>query len=118
MECERVRALGNLDDDEVVGALVRVVLGEFDSQATGLHADRGVALGIESGGAAQNLGGNLVLLERNAGVIEGVFSEVPEQFAEGFRTVKAMAFNKFIYLLEALLPADSESVRDRHITGM
>ena len=28
-----------------------------------------------------------------------------------------MTFNKSIYLLEALLPADCESVRDSHITG-
>jgi hypothetical protein len=29
-----------------------------------------------------------------------------------------MAFNKFIYLLEALFPAYCDSVRDSHITGM
>jgi len=115
---ERIGALGNLDDDEVVGTLVGVILGEFDAQATGLDADGGVALGIESGGAAQDFGGNLVLLERNAGVIERVFSEIAEQFAQGFRSVQAMAFNKFIYLLEALLPADSESMSDCHITEM
>jgi hypothetical protein len=28
--------------------------------------------------------------------------------------VEAMAFNKFIYLLEALLPTDSETVCDGH----
>ncbi len=117
MKRERVGALGNLDHDEIVGALVRVVFREFDPQASGLHPDGGVALGIESGRAAQNFGGNLVLLEGDAGVIERVFGEVAEQFAEGFRSVQAMAFNKFIYLLEALLPTDSESVRHSHITG-
>jgi hypothetical protein len=75
-------------------------------------------LGIESGGAAQNFGGNLVLLERDAGVIKRVFGEVAQQFAERFRSVEAMTFNKFIYLLEALLSADGERVRDSHITGM
>jgi hypothetical protein len=47
-------------------------------------------------------------------VIEGVFGEIAEQFAKGFRTVEAMAFNKFIYLLEALLRPDSETVCDGH----
>jgi hypothetical protein len=28
-----------------------------------------------------------------------------------------MAFNQFIYLLEALLPTDGEGVSDSHITG-
>jgi hypothetical protein len=31
--------------------------------------------------------------------------------------VQAMAFNKFIYLLEAFLPAECESVSDSHITS-
>ncbi len=71
---------------------------------------------IESGGAAQNLGGNLVFLERDAGVIEGMLGEVAEQLAEGFRAVEAMAFCKSLYLLEALFPTDRESVCYSHIT--
>ena len=83
--------------------LVRVVLGEFYSQAPGLHANRGVTLRIESSGTAQNFGGNLILLQRDAGVIKGMFGEVAKQLAQGFGAVQAMTFNKFIYLLEALL---------------
>ena len=116
VERERVRPLGNLDHDRIVRTLMRVVLGEFDSQASGLHPDRGVTLGIESGRAPQNFGGNLVLLERDAGMIKRVFSEVAKQFAQRFGAVQAMTFNKFIYLLEALLPTDRESVGDSHIT--
>ena len=96
---------------------MRVVLGQFDAQASGLYSHRGVTLRIESCGSAQNFGGNLVLLQGDAGMIERVFGEVAEQLTQGFRAVQAMTFNKFIYLLEALLPADSESVRDSHITG-
>ena len=117
MERQCIRSLWYLYDDQIVGALVRVILGEFDAQSSSLHADRGVALGIESGGSAQHLGGNLVFLERDSGVIERVFREVPQQFAQRFRGVQAMTFNKFIYLLEALRPTDRESVRDSHITG-
>ena len=117
MERERVRALGDLDDDGIVRALVRIVLGQLDSQSSGLHADRGVALRIESRGTTQNFGRNLVLLEGDAGMIERVFGEVAQQLAQRFRGVQAMTFNKFIYLLEALLPTDRESVRDSHITG-
>ncbi len=49
-------------------------------------------------------------------MIEGMFGKVAQQFAERFGRVKAMAFNKFIYLLEALLPPDGETVRHSHIT--
>ena len=117
MERERVGPLGDLDHDGIVGSLVCVVLGQFDSQSSSLHAYRRVALGIKSRGATQDFGGNLVLLESNARVIERVFSQITEQFAKRLRGVEAMAFNKFIYLLEALLPTDCEGVSDSHITG-
>ena len=69
---------------------------------------------VESRRATEDLSGDLILLERDAGMIEGVFGEVAKQFAERFRGVEAMTINKFLYLLEALLPADSESVRHSH----
>ena len=46
-----------------------------------------------------------------------MLGEVAKEFAQRLRGVEAMTFNKFIYLLEALLPADGESVRHCHITG-
>jgi len=49
-------------------------------------------------------------------LIQLVFSKVTKHFAQRLRAVQAMAFNKFIYLLEALLPAGRESVSDSHIT--
>ncbi|HWO37612.1 MAG TPA: hypothetical protein VNO32_53225 [Candidatus Acidoferrum sp.] len=49
-------------------------------------------------------------------MIKRVFSEIPEQFAQRFGAVQAMTFNKFIYLLEALLPTDRDGVGDGHIT--
>ncbi len=117
MERQRVRSFGDLHEDGIVRALMRVILGQLDAQPSSLDADCGVTLGVESGRSAQDLGGNLVLLERDSGVIERVLSQVPQQFAQGFRGMQAMTFNKFIYLLEALLPTNSESVRDGHITG-
>jgi hypothetical protein len=49
-------------------------------------------------------------------MIQGVFGEVAQQFAQRFGAVQAMTFNKLIYLLEALRSSDRESVRDSHIT--
>jgi hypothetical protein len=49
-------------------------------------------------------------------MIQGMFSKITQQFAQGFGTVQAMAFNKFIYLLEALFSSEGESVGDSHIT--
>jgi len=81
MKGERVRAAREFDDDWVAGPLVRVIFGQFYSQTSGLDADGGVALRIKANGTPQNLGGDLVLLQGDAGVIEGVLSEVAEKFA-------------------------------------
>ena len=116
VERERVRPLGNLHHNRIVGALIGVVFGEFDSQAAGLHPNRRITLRVESGRAPQNFGSDLVLLEGDTRMIKRVFSEIPEQFAQRFRSVEAMTFNKFIYLLEALLPTDRDGVGDGHIT--
>ncbi len=81
MEGECVRALGDLDDDRIVRALMRIVLGQFDAQPSCLNAHGGVTLGIESYRSSQDLGGNLILLEGDSRVIERMFSEVPQEFA-------------------------------------
>ena len=44
-------------------------------------------------------------------MIEEVFGKIAKQFTQGFRAVEAMTINKFIYLLEALLPPSVETVR-------
>ena len=44
--------------------------------------------------------------------------EITKQFAQGLRTVQAMTIGKPLYLLEALLPTERESVRHSHITQM
>ena len=108
-KCEGIRSLRNLNQDRIVDAVVRVVLGQLDAQSSGLHSDRGIALRIESSWTTQNLGRDLIFLERDAGVIEGVLRQIAEQFAEGFRAVEAMAFGKSLYLLEALLPSRSRN---------
>jgi pyruvate/2-oxoglutarate dehydrogenase complex dihydrolipoamide dehydrogenase (E3) component len=61
---------------------VCVILGQFHSEAPSLNANGGVALGIEYSRTAQHLGCNLVLLERDAGMIEGVLRQISEEFAQ------------------------------------
>src|SRR5450631_814779 len=82
VEREGVRSLRDFDDEGIVGPLMGVVLGELDPQASGLHTDRGVTLGVKPNGAPQNLGGDLVFLKRYAGVVERMFGQVAEQFAK------------------------------------
>jgi hypothetical protein len=93
-----------------------VILRQLDSQASRLHADRGIALGIEAYSPSQDLGRDLVLLEGYTGMIKGVLGKIAEQLAQGFRPPEAMTINKPLYLLEALLPASREGVRQSHLT--
>ena len=95
---------------------MRIVFRKLDAKSPGLHPHGGVTLRIEARRAAKNLSGNLIFLERDAGVIKRVFSQIAEEFAQGFRAVEAMTINKFIYLLEGLIPAYREGVRDSHLT--
>src|SRR4029077_234236 len=106
MKCQSIGTLGDLNDDGVHDAFVCVILRQFHAQTSRLNAYRGVALWIEAGRTAQNFGGDLILLEGYSGVIQGVFGQVSQQTAKGFRRVKAMAFCKPLYLLEALIPTD------------
>ena len=50
-------------------------------------------------------------------MIERMFRQVAEQFAQRLGAVEAMTFCKFLYLLEALFPTDRESVCYSHMTG-
>jgi hypothetical protein len=45
-----------------------------------------------------------------------MLGEIAEQLAQGFRAPETMTINKFIYLLEALLPARDVTARQRHVT--
>ena len=117
MEGEGVRAPGQLYDDWVARSLVRIVFGQFHAQASGLDPYGGVALRIEANRTAEDLGGDLVLLKGDAGVIEGVLRKVAEEFAQGFGAPEAMTICKLLYLLEALLPTERESMRQSHLTN-
>jgi len=76
MKSQGVGTLGKLDQNRIIRSFVRIVLRQLYSQAPGLNPDGGIALWIESGRTAQNFGGNLVLLEGEAGMIEGVLGQV------------------------------------------
>ena len=109
MERKCVRSLGEFHHDGVVWTLSGVVLFELHAQASCLHPDGRVTLRIESARPAQDLGRDLVLLERHSGMIQRVFREIAQQLAQRLRASETMTINKFIYLLEALLPPGGEA---------
>ena len=116
MKSQGVRALGELDKDGVVQSLVGVVLGKFDAQPSRLNAHCRVALGVESERVAPVPRWRFDIPSARARMIKRMLSEVAQQFAERFRAVEAMAFGKPLYLLEALLATERETLCYGHIT--
>src|SRR5579864_9701667 len=116
MKSKSIRSFRKIDHHQIVNTLVRIVLGQFDSQTSSLNSHRGVALGIEADWAPQYFSGDLILLDGKARMIEGVLRQVAKQSAERFRAAETMTICKLLYLLEALLPAKGESVREGHLT--
>jgi hypothetical protein len=101
---EDVGTLREFDDDGVIRAIRAVVLRKLRAKASSLYTNHGVELRIEISGPPKDLGGNLELFNGRAGVLDGMLSQVAEQFAERFRAMKRMASYEPIDLLEELLP--------------
>ena len=73
-------------------------------------------LRIEIVRTAENLGRDLVLLQRRSGMIERVLSQIAQQFAEGFRPVKHLAVDQLVNLPQAPLSFETLRARNRHLT--
>jgi hypothetical protein len=82
LEHQNVRALRDFDHDRVVGAFVCVILGQFHSETPSLNANGGIALGIEYRRTAQHLSRNLVFLERDPRMIQGMLRQIAQELAE------------------------------------
>ena len=63
-----------------------------------MDTDHGIDCGIEVRRAAELLGSNLILLDRGAGVFDGVVGEIPQELAERFRAVEDGAGGNPLYL--------------------
>ncbi len=113
-----IASFRNFDQDGIRRSLSGVVLRQLHPQTSGLHADGGVRLRVKVRGPPEHLGGNLILLHRGVGMIEGLFCEILQQLAEGLGAPQTMTFNNVIYLLEELFGRGGESVCHSHLTLM
>ena len=67
-------------------------------------------MGIEVGGAAENLGRNLILLDGSAGMIQDVLGEIAEQLAQLLGAVQGVTIYELIDLPEILLSLDQSGL--------
>jgi hypothetical protein len=87
MKREGIPSLRQLDQDRVFHSLGAIVFFQLRAEPAGMHADRGVRLRIEIGGAPESLYGDLIFLETGCRMGEGVLGEVAQQFAKSFGPV-------------------------------
>jgi len=100
MEGKQIGSLRELHHNGVAEPIGIVIIGKLGAQASSLDTDHGIELRIEIGGPAKYFGRNLELFNGGAGMLHGVLSQIPEQFAKGFRTMQSMAGDEPVNLLE------------------
>ena len=74
-----IAASGNLDEQRVGVALAGVVLEEARAEPSGFDADGGVDGWVIGVVTIEDVEGDAVLLERLAGMVEGVLDDVTEK---------------------------------------
>src|SRR5258708_2659237 len=93
---------GELHYDRVLAAVYAVILGELSTQPPRLHAHHGIELGIEIIRAAENFRRNLIFLDRGSRMVQSVFRQIAEEFAQRFRAMQNLALGQFLDLCETL----------------
>lgn len=109
MECDDVGSSREIHNDGVVRAIRAVIFGELGTEPAGLDAYHRIKLGIEVIRATENLCRNLIFLDRSSRMIESVFREVAEEFAQRLRAMQNVAADQLLYLREPLFAFDQRS---------
>lgn len=102
MKGEGIVALGEFDEELILGTFGRVVLGQFRPETPSLDAHHGVHMRVEVLLPAEDFGRNLILLGGGTRVIPGVIGEIAQELAEGLGAMKSMATEEPVDLNELL----------------
>src|SRR5882724_997243 len=102
MESEAITALGHFQNELIVNPLGGVVLSQFCTKTARLDPYHRIYMRIEVFLAPEDLGGNLILLRRDAGMFKGMVRQVLKKLAERLRAMERMAREKPLDLRELL----------------
>ena len=100
---ELIGAFRDLHHNGVAVAGGAVVLGELGTKAAGLYADGGVETRVEFRRPAEDLRRNLMFPDWGARGVQRLPSQIPQQFAEGFRAAQHGTCGDSLDLPETLL---------------
>src|SRR5215475_1878457 len=112
-----VASLWDFDNRGVARPFRGIILSEFRTKPSCLHAYHRVQLGIEFRLPAKNLRCNLIFLNGNAGMLDGLFGQVAEKFAKRFGAVKGMARHQTLDFGLELRSVSQSHSGDMSVTG-
>src|SRR5947207_2633652 len=115
MERQTVSSLWQFNENRIFSAFRSVVLGEFGTQTPCLHTNQGVQMRIKTGGAPEDLGRNLIFLQRNSRMLQRLVSQIAQQLTKRLRTMQGMAIHQPLDLGEELLRI-RYMARNAHLT--
>src|SRR4249920_1460567 len=104
MKRKDIGALREFHHNGIFESVGAVIFNDFGPQPPRLHANHGIQLRVEIGGAAEDFRGDLEFFNRSPWMIHGMLCQIAEKFAEGLRAMQGMAADEPIDLLEELLP--------------
>ena len=84
MKRQRVSPFGQFHQDRILGALVRIVFGDFGAQTSGLDTNQRIQLRIEISGTPENFRRNLIFLQRDSWMSDRMLGQVTQKLAERF----------------------------------
>jgi len=93
-----VSALGDFNQDGIIGAVRVVVLPQLRPQPARLAANNRVDLGVETGGPFVNLDTNQVLAELIALALQGLLHDKAQKANQFLRLAKDPAAHDFLQL--------------------
>ncbi len=115
MKGQGIGTLAQFDNDWVVDSLRCVVLREFGAEAARLYAHERIEMRIKISRPAEDLGGNLIFLECDSRLFDGVFGEITKELAERLGSLKSMAVYQLLYLEKARFQL-GYMTRNAHLT--
>ncbi len=95
-----------------------VVFGELYAKTPCLDADHRIQLGVEIRRTPENLGRDLIFLDRRSRVIQDMFGKVAQQFAQRLRAMQDMAVHQPVDLSETLLSFRQRNLVTTRLKGV
>src|ERR1019366_1339348 len=116
METKSVNAVRHFHHDGVRSPFMTVVVEQLQAQPASLNTNCRIGLWIEVVRPPKNFRRNLIFLQRNAGMGDGMVRQIPKQFAERLGFAKSMTVDDSFNLPQVSFFISDVERCNRHVT--